>query len=129
MKIFVAILSLAIAPTIASAACWKVGDMKGTSARAHESYVTGPDGYSGQVFEISISGAEGFIEPSNLKCQRATSTSLLCADASGDKMTVETWSVDTTNKKVVHTKSRSGHGSLDGGNLFIGNVLGSCSGG
>ncbi len=120
---------LGLSYSLAVATCWKVADLRGHSTRAAESYSISADGFSGQTFEISITSKAGSVKPSNLKCQPASANALLCVNAAGETLTVETWAIDANAKTVVHTKARSGYGRLDGANLFVGKVIGTCSDG
>lgn len=120
---------LGLSCSFADAACWKIADLRGHSTRAAEGYSISADGFSGQTFEISITSKSGSVKPSNLKCQPASANALLCVLAADETLTVETWAIDASAKKVVHTKARSGYGPLDGANLFVGKVVGTCSDG
>ena len=113
----------------ASATCWRVTDLRGSSARASSGFTLGHDGFTGQTFEITINNDAGAVKPSNLDCRPATKNSLVCIDSKDDRLTVETWSIDESQRKLVHTKAISGYGSYDGGNLFIGKIIGTCNAG
>ena len=119
----------ALACAHASAACWKVAELSGSSARAADGFAIGSDGFSGQTFEVTITSNSGAVKPSNLSCRPATKNSLVCIDSKEGRLTVETWSVDESQKKLVHTKAISGYGTYDGGNLFVGKIVGACSAG
>ncbi len=43
-------------------------------------------------------------------------------------MVLESWVVDEAAKRVIHTKTISGYGPFDGGNLFVGRLVGECKG-
>jgi hypothetical protein len=122
----IALLSIAFTCNSASATCWKVTDLKGSSARAAKDYAISNDGFSSRSFEISITDNSGSVSPSNMTCKPATVTSLVCVNISEEKLTLETWAIDESQKKIVHTKSISGYGVHDGGNLFIGKISGFC---
>ncbi len=122
----ITLLFIAFTCTIANATCWKVTDIKGSSVRAAEDYEIANDGFSGRTFEINIKKSSGSVSPSNISCKPATETSLVCVDVSGDKLAIETWVVDESQKKLIHTKTISGYGAHDGGNLFIGKIIGRC---
>lgn len=113
----------------ASATCWKVTDLHGSSTRASSGFTLDRDGFTGQTFEITINSDTGAVKPSNLSCRPATKNSLVCIDSQDDRLTVETWSIDESQRKLVHTKAISGYGLYDGGNLFIGKIIGQCSAG
>lgn len=123
----IALLFIAFTCNIANATCWKVAEIKGSSARAAEDYEISNDGFSGRTFEINIKKSSGSVSPSNISCKPATKTSLVCIDASGDKLALETWVLDESQNKLIHTKAISGYGAHDGGNLFIGKIIGLCS--
>ncbi len=110
----------------ALAKCWQATDFKGQSTRAAESYNTSSDGYSGKTFQVVINEDSGSISPSDLACKPTTSNSLICVAIEGQRMVVETWTVDEAAKKVVHTKAISGYGRYDGGNLFVGRLVDRC---
>jgi len=109
--------------------CWRVAELKGHSARALDEYAISSDGYSKKEFQVSVDGAKGTVTPSNMECMSAGPNSVLCADRRNGQTTIETWSIDVPRGKVIHTKAISGYGAHDGGNLFIGRVLGACAGG
>ncbi len=129
MRKSLTLVLLGLSHSFVGAACWKVADLRGNSARAAESYSISADGFTGQTFEISITSKSGSVKPSDLKCQPASTNSLLCIEAAEGRLTVETWSIDASAKKVVHTKAVSGYGPFDGANLFVGKVVGTCSDG
>lgn len=129
MQRFFAIAIVGLACANAGAACWKVTDLKGSPARASDGFAIGSDGFSDQTFEITITGNSGAVKPSSLSCRPATKYSLVCIDTKDDRLTVETWSVDDSQKKLFHTKAISGYGPYDGGNLFVGRIVGPCRSG
>lgn len=121
---FMCLLSL-VAIT-AEAQCWRVGEIKGFSTRASDGYTLTADGFGAREFEVTIQPGNGSVSPSSLKCQPSSSVSLLCVETKDSRVAVETWVIDETAGRLVHTKSVSGYGIHDGGNLFVGRVLGRC---
>jgi hypothetical protein len=119
---------LSLAAMSAEAQCWRVAEIKGYSSRASEGYTLSADGFTGREFEITVQDRGGSVSPSSLKCERSSPVSLLCIDSKSGKVTVETWVIDEVAGRVLHTKSITGYGIHDGGNLFVGRVLGKCRG-
>ena len=125
MKTTLIVVSL-LTPLVSLAECWTVTNLQGVSTRAAEGQAISKDGYSGQRFEINILDAAGSVTPSDMKCRKTSKYSIVCIESGPEQATVETWAIDPQSKTVVHTKSRSGFGPLDGSNLFVGRVVGSC---
>jgi hypothetical protein len=61
-----------------------------------------------------------------IRCEKLNAFSILCNGRRGDAISLETWSVDVSQSRAFHTKTISGYGSFDGGNLFIGRIVGRC---
>jgi hypothetical protein len=112
---------------LASAECYVVGDLKGYSTRAHEGYQISEDGISSGKFILELNGKSSSITPNNMKCDQVGSTTLLCQDIRADgETTIETWAVHPSAGKVLFTKSITGYGAFNGGNLFVGEIKGTC---
>ena len=127
MKNLLLVATLSISQ-FAVAECWTVADLQGVSARAAEGYSVAKDGYSGQRFEVTILDQRSSVSPSDMQCRKLSKTSIVCLDSTGERSTVETWSVDPQTRTAFHTKARSGFGALDGANLFVGRIVGACAG-
>lgn len=127
MKHLLAIALIAF-PVFSHAECWLVSGLNGLSARERGTggYLLSKDGFSGRTFEINFDSQNSSVTPSNMKCQNTSSRSLLCIDVRDEKVTVETWVVNPALSEAFHTKSISGYGPYDGGNLYIGKVIGKC---
>lgn len=116
----------------ADAACWRVGEFAGHAARASSSFDIETDGFTGQIFQMTVHENSASLRTSTgqpfpgISCNRLNSTSVICIGANGDAVTVETWVVDAKTLRAFHTKTISGYGPFDGGRLFIGRVLGRC---
>lgn len=111
----------------ASAECFVVGDLKGYSTRAHEGYEISPDGISSGKFILELNGKSSSITPSDMKCDQVGSATLLCQDVRYEgETTIETWAVYPGPGKVLYTKSITGYGAFNGGNLFVGDIKGTC---
>ena len=116
----------------AIASCWRVGEFAGFSARSDSSYRIEPDGFSSRVFLLTISDGVSSIRMANgqhfegIRCEKLNAFSILCNGRRGDAISLETWSVDVSQSRAFHTKTISGYGSFDGGNLFIGRIVGRC---
>ena len=107
------------------ASCYKVGNMKGVSAYAKESYKIEDDGISGTIFTLRTSGKKASIVPGNMHCLALNELSIVCIDGSETKATVETWFVN--KNKVQYTKTSSGVPMFDSARIFIGDVLENCT--
>ena len=116
----------------ANAACWRVGEFAGHAARASSSFDIETDGFTGQIFQMTVNENSASLRTSvgqpfpGISCNRLNSTSVICVGANGDAVTVETWVVDTKTSRAFHTKTISGYGPFDGGRLFVGRILGRC---
>jgi hypothetical protein len=129
-KIVLALLVGTAASGAHAGGCWRIAELKGQSARALDGFAISGDGYSNKEFRVAVDGKTGAVSPSNMSCMAAGATSVLCVDRTAEgKLTIETWAIDEQRGKVIHTKAISGYGPHDGGNLFIGKVVGPCSGG
>jgi len=116
----------------AIASCWRVGEFAGFSARSDSSYRTEPDGFGARVFLLTVSDVASSIRMEKgqsfegIRCLKLNSFSILCIGGTDEAVSSETWSVDVSQSRAFHTKTISGYGPFDGGNLFIGRVLGRC---
>ena len=120
-------IALVVFPVFSHAECLLVSELRGQSVREEaEGYVFSNDGFSAQTFEVNFDSKNSSVTPSNMKCQRISDWSLLCTDIRDKQATVETWVVNPVLSKAFHTKSISGYGPYDGGNLFVGTVVGKC---
>lgn len=124
-KTIVLILSILTSP-FCNAECWKIGDLKGYSSRAGSEYKISEDSFTGKTFMVQISGATSAVVPNDLTCKEVSSTSLVCISSEKNRGVVETWSIDPKNGVALYTKSVSGYNIFDGGNLFIGKIIGTC---
>lgn len=116
-----------ISPGLSQAECYVVGDLKGYSTREHEEYSINPDGISSSKFIIELNGEKSSVSPSDMNCMQSGTNTLLCIHqtASGQS-TIETWAIYPEKNKAIHTKSINGYNSLNGANLFVGNIKGRC---
>ena len=116
----------------ANAACWRVGEFAGHSARASSSFNIEADGFTGQTFQMTVNESSASLRTGvgqpfpGISCNRLNATSVICVGGNGNAVSVETWVVDTNTSRAFHTKTMSGYGPFDGGNLFVGRVLGRC---
>jgi hypothetical protein len=123
-KAFIFALAL---PNLAFADCFVVANLKGQSARAADSFAINADGYSNQKFMVEIDKEKASITPSDMRCFMAGLNNVQCIDATDSgQVTIEVWSVFPDAKKVIHTKVNNGYGQHDGGNLFVGDIVGRC---
>lgn len=107
--------------------CFVLGNLKGYSSRAHEGYEIYSDGISKRKFLLELKGESSSITPSDMICNQVGSTTLLCQDIRAEgETTIETLAVYPSTGKVIFTKSISGYGAFDGGNLFVGDIKGTC---
>jgi len=115
--------------TSSSALCFVVSDFEGYSARGAENFEIDSDAFSGQTFMVDFSPDDIGVTPSNLSCTEAGLFTLVCKDVrGGGKLSLETWVVYPDLGKALYTKTISGYGAYDGGNLFVGKIQGRCSG-
>lgn len=116
----------------ANATCWRIGEFAGQSARASSSFSIEADGFTGQTFQMTVHESSASLRTGagqpfpGLSCNRLNATSVICVGTNGNAVSVETWVVDTKTSRAFHTKTMTGYGPFDGGNLFVGRVLGRC---
>lgn len=76
---------------------------------------------------VELDGSESNVSPHHMNCDQVEAFTLLCVDAAEDvKSIVETWYVFPEKQKLVHTQSIDGLGAFNGGNLFVGEIIGRC---
>jgi hypothetical protein len=122
---------LSQAAPAAYAGCWRVGDLAGTAYSAGNGYKAEPDGYgkyASSIFEVSISGDQAYVtgHDAPLVCRPITAHEARCEFSDGARHTTIIWTIDEASKRVVHVKSITGFGALDGAKVFVGKILGSC---
>jgi len=62
-----------------------------------------------------------------MNCDQVGALTFLWVDSAEDgKSIIETWSMLSEKQKLIHTKSVNGLGALNGGNLFVGKIIGRC---
>ena len=120
------LLSLIFSASTAYAECWTVGNLSGQSVRVFNQYALDRDGISNSRFNITLAGDRSLVTPSDLSCSQANTRLLVCIGQDGDSAKIETWYVDPFAKRAIYTHARSGYGPLDGGAVFVGEVLGPC---
>jgi hypothetical protein len=121
MKII--IIPLLMLSTVSYADCWKVGELKGYSARNSDGYILSADGLTGQEYSLNIDGDGTAVIPNDMQCMELTAHSILCVGEG----TVEVWSVDPLKNAAYYTKSANGFGAFDGPTIFVGKIIGSCN--
>lgn len=122
-----ALLLLLLAPMDASAGCYVIGNLEGQSTREGFEFEISEDGITEAKFIVELNGPESKVTPNDMSCSQVGALTLLCVDAvENGKSVIETWSVFPERKKLVHTKSINGLGAFNGGNLFVGKIIGRC---
>jgi len=126
-----ALVAAAVAMTVpcaTRATCWLVGNLAGQSYKVGSAYRGVPDSLGSQVFSVTIDGNRGALAPaaSDMACTPSTPTLLSCTMHVGAARSIELWSIDLANRKVVFTKVQSGGGIFDGASVLVGDVLGQC---
>jgi hypothetical protein len=116
-----------LAPMNVAAGCYVIGNLEGQSTRQGFEFRISEDGLSEEKFIVELNGSKSKVTPHDMDCDQVGGFTLLCVDAAEDgKSIVETWSVFPEEQKLVHTKSINGLGAFNGGNLFVGEIIGRC---
>ena len=127
MRTLIAAVLIALLSPSAQAACWRIDNLRGYSAKAFESYAISSDSLRGQTFRLTIGTNSASLTPNNgLSCTRVSTTSAVCVATDGVKSIVEVWSLDPGLRKAYQVHSRGGSGQLNGATLFVGDVIASC---
>lgn len=129
MKLIIAAFAV-FASMSASAECWVVGDMKGTTYSKVDAYRAEKDGFSG-AFHITISGKNADVRYSGMDAGGVDYTPLsentiIGVTGQGESArAIETWAI-MPDGNVTMTKTITGAGQLNGARVFVGKVKGKC---
>lgn len=119
---------LALTSLSASAECWIVGNLAGTSYFKGDDYKPVLDKYNGTLM-ITIKGDQANVVtsgPSSLGIDylSAASNTVMGVSSDPSRPVIEVWSIN--GNKVTLTKSVSGWGKIDSVKAFVGDVVGKC---
>ncbi|CAI2140469.1 Uncharacterised protein [Serratia fonticola] len=126
-KIIIAMLALASLP--ASAECWVVSNLKGSTFMKDDAYKRTDDGFSGSfmitIDEKSSSVVTNGTDAGGIKYIPISQNTLIGLSQSDSGEAVETWSINNDGK-VMMTKVLTGWGGFDSSKAFVGDVTGKC---
>lgn len=134
MKKLLSIVSLLISQDIL-ANCYVAENFSGPSALAVDGYTTSEDGFAGIKFEIEIEIDEqkATVTPDfGTSCLAMSELIAICSGGIDGKVTtIEMYSIDVRQKKVIYVQVRNGLeaallSDLNGAKLFIGDITGNC---
>ncbi|CAI1109167.1 TPA: hypothetical protein ACSTLY_002273 [Serratia fonticola] len=126
-RIIVAMLALAVLP--ASAECWVVSNLKGSTFMKDDGYKRIDDGFSGS-FMITIDEKNSSVvtngaDAGGMKYIPTSKNTIVGLSQSDSGEAVETWSINN-DRKVLMTKVITGWGGFDSSKAFVGDVVGKC---
>ena len=117
-----------ILPSIVSADCYEVGDLRGYQTSKSRNYEFVATGMSGQEFKINIDGPRSFAAPQGMETRsEINKVAISCSFTEGFRGFHEVWSLDLERNVVIFSKHRSGSDyGLDGAMVLTGKILGRC---
>ncbi|MEI7219130.1 hypothetical protein WCT79_19220 [Pectobacterium carotovorum] len=129
MKCVIAAM-MALSSMSASADCWVVEEMKGTSFSERNAYKAESDGFGG-TFMLSINGDMASVKYSGSDAggvvyHALSPTSIIGLSSEGDtKRVVDSWVIQPDGK-VLMSKTITGFGEFDSVKAFVGKVKSKC---
>ncbi len=121
---------LLIISSSSHATCFILDNLSGYQVRHDGIYTLTRSGFSNQQFELNIAGEHSSVSPPETPCNQTGPYAVSCwyggIEFNG-RVVVETYSIDLEAMRVIHTRSTNTNGKYDGGNLFVGDVVGKCS--